>query len=72
MMYFKTKRFLPCMTFSSGLSYSIAYNSLRTRKTIYCKTRMDIKCFDRDYISYLIELSMKQVYKLGAMPPIIS
>ena len=28
MLYFKMKRFLPYITFSSGLSYSTAYNSL--------------------------------------------
>ena len=27
MLYFKMKRFLPYITFSSGLSYSTAYNS---------------------------------------------
>ena len=27
MLYFKMKRFLPYVTFSSGLSYSTAYNS---------------------------------------------
>ena len=46
MLYFKMKRFLPYITFSSGLSYSTAYNSFSfcDRSKLFAVLEWSVNC----------------------------
>ena len=58
MLYFKMKRFLLCITFSSGLSYSTAYNSWSfcDRRKLFAVLEWSVNCpsetcyFDLNYL----------------------
>ena len=66
MLYFKMKRFLPYITFSSGLSYSTAYNSWSffDRSKLFVILEWSVNCLSVTCYFYLKYLLKKYKMKL--------
>ena len=64
MLYFKLKRFLLYITFSSGLSYSTAYNSWSfcDRSKLFAVLEWSVNCFSETcYLN--LEYVLKKIIK---------
>ena len=64
MLYFKIKRFLPYITFSSRLSYSTAYNSYSfcDRSKLFAVLEWSVNCLSETFI-FLSKIVIEKVIK---------